>query len=117
MKPPKQTVYLPVKEGVLSVSHWDKDNHIQDVESAYGYFFTPEQLNEYTSNVINQALETASENAEIEQKSYFEATPEECLKGLEIYDDNGSDRPAFIAFVNKQSITNTFEETCKKFEV
>lgn len=92
-----------------NVTHW--------LKSQEGYFFTPEQLNEYTANVIRQALETAAEEAEIEQKGYFEATPEECLKGVEIYDDNGSDRPSFIAFVNKQSITNTLEETCKKFEV
>ena len=100
----KQTVYLPVEDFITPVKE-------------EGYFFTTEQLNEYTANVVRQALETAAEKAEIEQKGYFEATPEECLKGVEIYDDNGSDRPSFIAFVNKQSITNTFEETYKKFEV
>lgn len=90
-------------------THWLKPQEV--------FVFTSEQLNQLLSGVIKDTLNTAADKAEIEQKGYFEATPEECLKGLEIYDDNGSDRPAFIAFINKQSITNTFEETCKKFEV
>lgn len=58
--------------------------------------FTPEQLNEYTQNVIKQALETAAEKAE----SYvFEEDGETCCE------------------VRKQSITNTFEETYKQFFV
>lgn len=115
----KQTVYLPVNgDYITAVCTFENDwVHQETVESKEGYFFTPEQLNEYTQNVIKQALETAAEKAEIEQKGYFEATPEECLKGVEIYDDNGSDRPSFIAFLNKQSILNTFEETFKLFKV
>ena len=57
---------------------------------AEGYFFTPEQLNEYTQTVIKQAIETASEKVDL-----IETDGEPCPK----------------------SITNTFEETFKKFEV
>lgn len=77
-KPKLQTVYLPIER-------------IHDT----GYFFTAEQLNEYTANVIKQALETAAENAE----GYTEGA-------------EGND-----AFVDRQSITNTFEEIFEKFKI
>ena len=121
----KQTVYLPVKvekdnlptkevcalnesnmlvghlkylgEGVIrpivyvedehqemgNVTHWLK---LQEL-----FVFTPEQLNEYTANVVRQALETAAREAEVSYK----------MNGLLL----------------TTSITNTFEETFKKFEV
>ena len=64
-KPTKQTVYTPVKEGdsEMSVSYWEKDTHITDVKEQEGYFFTTEQLNEYTQHVINQTLKTAAKEA------------------------------------------------------
>lgn len=56
----------------------------------YGYFFTKQELNEYIANVIKQALETAAEIVENELEKDF---------------------------LTKESITNTFEQTYKKFEV
>lgn len=56
----------------------------------YGYFFTPEQLNEYTANVVRQALETAAEKVEL--------VPHDVDIELE-------------------SITDTFEETFKLYQV
>lgn len=99
MKPIKQTVYLPVnndwKEGKPRLMSSDGE-WVCNLYQSIGYFFTPEQLNEYTANVIKQALETAAEKAE----SYiFEEDGETCSE------------------VRKQSITNTFEQTYKKFEV
>lgn len=108
----KQTVYLPVnvEEGLDTLSNTngngEKLTYIsEDIKSqnAYshwlkkkeGYFFTPEQLNEYTKEVIKQALDTAAENA----KTY---------RDKEFY---------MLSNVSKKSITNTFEETFKKFEV
>lgn len=64
-----------------------------EVAKGYGYFFTPEQLNEYTANVIKDALNTAAENAYVD---------------FEDYDKE---------FVNKKSITNTFEEIFQKYKV
>lgn len=64
-----------------------------------GYFFTPEQLNEYTANVIKQTLETAAEKAEREWCS------------------DGYSTGMWKEVVDKQSITNTFEETFKKFKI
>lgn len=61
-----------------------------------GYFFTPEQLNEYTANVITTTLKTAAEKVDI---TY---TIEKTFDFTE---------------VDKQSITDTFEETFKKFFV
>ncbi len=80
MTPTKQTVYLPV-EG-LTITEF--------MECKEGYFFTPKQLNEYTANVVRQALETA---AKTRRNGFYDSTKDE------------------------QSITNTFEETFKKFEV
>lgn len=105
MKLTKQTVYLPVE---ITEEFWKKydsgeekpDYEIVDanngeridewVNEQEGYFFTPEQLNEYTANVVRQALETAAEKVEL--------VPHDVDIDLE-------------------SITNAFEETFKQFEV
>lgn len=64
-------------------------------QTVEGYFFTAEQLNEYTANVIQQALKTAAEKAVMKE-----------------YGDMGD---AYV--LDKQSITGTFEQIFKKFEV
>lgn len=129
IKPNKQTVYLPVKvedefpngecvmisqthdmlvgypadvdgeiqaddeHQILShITHWLKPKEI--------FVFTPEQLNEYTANVIRQALETAAQKAELYDES------------CESFGEN-----QVSYYVDEESITNTFEETYKKFEV
>lgn len=100
----KQTVYLPVngeQEKVICHDYPDWMDKITGVLEKEGYFFTPEQLNEYTKNVIKQSLEAAAEKAEIED-----------IGGIgrdgEYHEHN---------IVNKQSITNTFEETYSKLKV
>jgi hypothetical protein len=82
MIPTKQTVYLPVSENIIF--------HTENFKKQEGYFFTPEQLNEYTANVVRQALETAAEKVEL--------VPHDVDIDLE-------------------SITNTFEETFKLYQV
>lgn len=127
MTPTKQKVYLPVKvedveeysthtinceecEGLTddeqyTCTHcWCEGGngklHFDDVFKKEELFvFTQEQLNAYTQSVIKQALETAAEKVFID----FEDVD---------YSEISSD-----GIVNKQSITNTFEETFKKFEV
>lgn len=134
MKPAKQTVYLPVKvedelpseneSSKVAILHkergfdfayymhkWKSFDHFKQglsykqsdithwLKPQEAFVFTPEQLNEYTVNVIKQALETAAENAFISNH----------------IPDEDDDR--VYKEVNKQSITNTFEETFKKFEV
>ena len=94
----KQTVYLPVngeQDKVVCNDYPDWMDRITGVLEQEGYFFTTEQLNEYTANVIKQALETAADKAKTTYVSQW--SNDEC--------------------VDKQSITNTFEETYKKFEV
>lgn len=88
--PTKQTVYLPVEGKTI----------MEFMEYKEGFFFTPEQLNEYTANVIKQALETAAEEVETKQEvaHFMEGSYMEVI-------------------VSKESITNTFEETFKQFEV
>lgn len=106
MKPTKQTVYLPVK---ITEEFWKKydsgeerpEYEIVDanngeridewVNQQEGYFFTPEQLNQYTHNVIKQALETAAINA---------------------YNDS-----LYPFTVDADSITNTFSKTFNEFKV
>jgi len=125
MTPTKQTVYLPVKvedelpseneSSKVAILHkergfdfayymhkWKLFDHFKQglsykqsdithwLKPQEAFVFTPEQLNEYTANVIKQALETAAENADL----------------IETDGD-----------VDPKSITNTLEETCKKFEV
>jgi hypothetical protein len=122
MKPKKQTVYLPVE---ITEEFWKKYDSGEErpkyeivdanngeridegVNEQKGYFFTPEQLNEYTANVVRQALENAAENTETLLWQNNE--------DLEIV----SSRVAYIVedLKIKQSITNTFEATFKQFEV
>lgn len=90
--PTKQTVYLPKSTFPLSMK-----GKVDDLFCLQqGYFFTPEQLNEYTANVIKQALETAAEKVEIND-----------------YDEHEQYSP----HIDTTSIKNTFEETYKQFEV
>lgn len=57
MKPTKLTVYLPVKEANLEENYYLQDLNGEFYLEQKGYFFTPEQLNEYTQSVIKQAFE------------------------------------------------------------
>lgn len=79
----------PIKQTVYLpvIAEYPTDKRFDDKE---GYFFTPEQLNQLLSDVIKQALENAAEKADL----------------IETDGD-----------VDPKSITNTFEETYKKFEV
>ena len=66
-----------------------------------GYFFTPEELNKYTEKVIKAALETAAEKVTTKLRDDY----------MELHmNDDWSE-------IDKQSITNTFEETFNKFKV
>jgi len=99
MIPTKQTVYIPVSEfnnserAICTIGI--PDLYGDRVIEQEGYFFTPEQLNKYTANVIKQALETAAENAKT-------------IRNKEFY---------MLSDVNKQSITNTFDKIFKHFKV
>ena len=95
----KQTVYLPVKENGNYSIHWNKDKIFNHAVMKEGYFFTPEQLNQFLSDVIKGTLETAAEKAEMTGIAY------------------GNDKYVTDYTVDKKSITKTFEETFKKFEV
>lgn len=81
------------KEDFEMVTHWLKPQE--------SFVFTPEQLNKYTANVVRQALETAAEKA-ISEPFFIDGEP--------AYMNDRSP-------VNTQSITNTFEQTFKQFEV
>lgn len=116
MKLNKQTVYLPVNEQYeYSLVYWDKRDmnyhaeidkngeHIS-LKEQKGYFFTPEQLNEYTQKVIKESLETAAEKATT----------------IDTYKTrwSGLNKEGFVEKdVYQESITNTFGKTFKKFKV
>ena len=125
MKPIKSTVYLPVKvedelpeigratftfnEEIDTCSFLANDGSFKEwyqhfehkpthwLKSQEAFVFTPEQLNEYTANVIKQALETAAENAEITNKAKF----------------SGDYNPV----VDEESITNTSKQTFEKWKI
>lgn len=99
MKPTKQTVYLPVKINESTKPHISL-GYGKVAEEQEGYFFTPEQLNQYTQAVIKQALGTAAEKAE-----------------PNILNKRSESAKFTIVDVDKESITNTFEEMFKQFKV
>lgn len=78
---------------LAQVTYWLKPQKV--------FVFTPEQLNEYTANVIKQVLEIAAEDA-ISEPFFIDGEPAYT-----------SDRSP----VDKQSITNTFEKIFQKYEV
>lgn len=103
MTPTKQTVYSQV---TIEEDYLIEQNHIQSIDGDFyleqkGYFFTPEQLNQLLSDVIKQALEAAAEKA----NSFIDGDESAYIQGN------------VWCEVDKQSITKTFEETFKKFEV
>ena len=55
----KQTVYMPVKVKESNSPHISLGCG-KVAEQKEGYFFMPEQLNEYTQSIIKQALKTAA---------------------------------------------------------
>lgn len=63
--------------------------------------FTPEELNEYTQQVIKDALKVASEKAEIKEK-WCGSIP-----GFQY----------LLQYVEEQSITNTFEQIYEKWKI
>lgn len=121
MKPTKQTVYLPArvmnKGQKADLKSVVKGIPTPVIRGEEGYFFTPEQLNEYTTNVVRQALETAAEKVEkkvIEIDGCDDHTPYRGACGT----CGHYHMPKIeVISIDKQSITNTFEETFKKFEV
>lgn len=131
----KQTVYLPVE---ITHEFWEKydsgeekpDYEIVDADNGEridewvnkqeGYFFTPEELNEYTANVIKQTLETAAEKADLTclKKSQYskkarwkKVSKKEAEEGIDLFSYEVQYKPS------KKSITNTFEETYNKLKV
>ena len=88
----KQSVYLHTNGYYDYLVTNRSGDSIDHVERKEGHFFTSEELNEYTQKVIKQALETAAKKADTEEKHGW-------------------------MFVDKQSKTNTFNETFKQFEV
>lgn len=96
MKLTKQTVYLLKEEVNLEENYYLQDLNSEFYLEQKGYFLTPEQLNEYTENVIKEALKTSLNEVVIND-----------------YDEHEQYSP----HIDKDSILNTFEEIFNKFKV
>lgn len=87
-----------------------------------GYFFTPEQLNEYTETLIKEALENAAKKVKVIEESLgddeYNETPIDIFEYSEFIADKGYEECSFYRYKpSKKSITNTLEETFNKFKV
>lgn len=126
MKPNTQIVYIPTN-GIGDTAVFELDVHVEwnyceTVKEEEGYFFTPEQLNEYTSNVIKKALETAAENAKTIKEELgsdeYRKTPIDTFESFDFTADEGYEECSFYRYKpSKKSITDTFNTTFKEFEV
>lgn len=105
MTPTKQTVYLQTVS-ISSMFVIEEGRIYDNVEEEQGYFFTPEQLNEYTANVIKKSLKVAVENVEIHS-----VTNHSLARDFEYAIESGR------IWVPSNSITNAFDKTYKEFEV
>ena len=121
-KPIKSTVYLPANSDYLTaVCHFEHTEwcHHETVQSKEGYFFTPKQLNEYTSNVIKQALETAADKVYALVKDHDLYIREYVGTEYSVDIDMSEGSPlqyGCSVITDKESITNTFEEIYKLFK-
>ena len=112
MKPTKQTVYLPANAKDCDfIVNWYDESYENDVKKEEGYFFTPEQLNKYTANIIKQALETAAEKSLLSINGILEKS-----NGPKYIVEQGNHYCETEIEISKESITNTFEETFKRFK-
>ncbi len=122
MKPNNQRVYIPVKEGdsEMSVSYWERDTHITDVKEQEGYFFTAQELNDYTEKVIKEALNTAAEKVDLtllkksqhsKKARWKKVSKKEEEEGVDIFNYEVLYKPS------KKSITNQFNNIFNKFKV
>jgi len=94
-----QTVYVPVNGDYdTAVCNYSSDGwvHEETVIPKEGIFFTQEEYNKHIKEVIEQTLETAAEKADTTWRSVSRGTEE---------------------VVDKDSITNTFEETYLKYKI
>ena len=116
----KQTVYLPVELNEETFSVLDEGRIVNKVVETERIIFTPEQLNEYTQKVIKQALEIAAERAYALVKDHDLYIREYVGTEYSVDIDMSEGSPlqyGCSVITDKQSITNTFEETFKKFFV
>lgn len=112
MKPIEQTVYF-LKEDV----NLEENYYIQDLNGEFyleqkGYFFTTEQLNEYTETVIKEALLVASEKSLLSIDGIVEKSNGQ---GYIVVEGNHYSETEID--IDKTSILSTFEETFNKFKV
>jgi len=105
----KQTVYLPIKEHSI-FKILESGTTLQNCYPEEGYFFTPEQLNEYTQNVIKQTLEAAAENVDADFEPMGWLAEQHATTPF----IQGED---YEIGISRISITNTFEETYQKLKV
>lgn len=68
--------------------------------------FTPEEYNEHITNIIKTALNEAAENAEIKTETYYAGSLGN--ENGELYDK--------IQFIDRESITENFENVFDKFK-
>lgn len=111
----KQKIYLPTKEdyGIYLgnfLGYPDGYSNVGNLQEQEGYFFTTEQLNEYTFNVIQQTLETAARNVEAD----FEPMEWLAEQHAESPFIEGED---YEIGISRSSITGVFKEIFKKFKL
>lgn len=95
-----------------NITHWLKKQE--------GYFFTPEQLNQFISNVIKDTLDTAAEKAYALVKDHDLYVREYVGTKYSIDIDMSEDSPlqyGCSVITDKESITSTFDITYKKHMV
>ena len=109
MKPKQlQTIYLRANGDQEKYVASDNDaGYFYGVIEKEAIIFTPEELNEYTANVIKQALFSTSEFAEL-QYECGKKSKENCLA---VFCGNCTEQ------IDKQSITNTFEQIYEKWKI
>lgn len=121
----KQKVYVSLEVPKHSYHHiYDlhecEGEFIENVAEENGYFFTTEELNNYTETVIKEALETAIKNVELTilKKSQYskkarwkKVSKKEAEEGVDIFSYAVQYKPS------KASIRNCFKEIYQKFLV
>lgn len=99
MKPQLEKVYIPVNgesELIVARDYPDWLDTVEGVKEKKLITFTQEEYNQHIQDVIKDTLQTAADNSDTCEKSV--------MRGHE-------------TVVDKDSITDTFEETFNKFKL
>jgi len=122
-KPELKTVYIPVNEYKdYTVSYKMEEGACDYVNKQQLITFTPEEYNNHIKDIIKETLDNAVDKGKILLKDYYSEDYKLVESEVVMYNSIGvnnvypEDCNKYTVSINKESITNTLEETFNKLK-